>query len=225
MSLLVPPTGFAVLGTCQFVQVATAASALTSLTFSDVPIGAAHSHRTIVVSAVSWGSGDSARTWDAAGAGIGGAGATTLVTRSHDGSNQLVTAVMARAVAAGTTADITLAYTGGTVTYHSIAVYRAIGIASLTPIDTGTDSDSSATELDLSLNTPSRGLAIAAAIRDVDDDYPDWVGADLAAAVDGPAFSGSHAFASVTSASTPLTVTATGAGASAQSGCAVALSF
>lgn len=226
MSLLVPPVGFAAGSGVQFLQAATAAGAASSVVMSNVPIGAPHADRTVIVSVASWESGAAARTWNAAGAGIDGGAATTLVALSRDGvSNQMITAVMAVALAAGSTADITLAYSGGSVTYHSIAVYRAIGVASLVPTDTATDSDASAAELDLSLDTPSRGLAIAAAMRDVNDDAPAWTGLSAAAAVDGPAFSGSHAYGSIGSASSPLTVTGTGAAAAEQAGCAVSLSF
>lgn len=223
MSLLVPPIGFAVGGYYEYVTAGAVASSSSALDIGGVPIGVAHAERTVIVAVSSWQSGTTARTWNAAGAQIAGSAATTLTSQARDGGNQVITAIMAQAVPTGTTTTIRLAYSGA-VTSHAFAVYRAIGVASLTPTDTGTDAQAGAL-LDLSLDTPAKGLVIAAAMRDANDDYPAWVGATQDAVVDGAAFSGAFASATITSASTPLTVTGTSSGSAGEAGCAVSLSF
>lgn len=223
MSLLVPPIGFAIGRYYEFVTASAVAVSLSDVDISDVPIGQPHANRTVIVAVSSYESGSTARSWNAAGALIGGAAATTLTSRAQDGTNQMITAIMALAVPTGTTTTIRLSYSGA-VTNHAFAVYRAIDLASLTPTDTGTDAQQAAL-LDLSLDTPANGLVIAAAMRGANDDYPVWVGAAQDAAVDGASYSGAFASARILSASTPLTLTGTSSNSSHEAGCAVSLAF
>jgi len=222
MTFFSGPVGFATGGYFEATAVSATAVSSSAVSFTNVPIGAEHSDRVVVVSLVAWESGSSQRTWTVGNTEIGGVNPTALATSSRDDSNQSITALFARALPTGTTTTITVGYSNS-VTYHAIQVYRVIR-GSASAYSTNTDSNNSSSTLTLSLNTPSSGVVFAAATRDINDNYPTWTGLDGQSSVDGPAFSGSHAAKKVTAA-TPYVITGSSSSAADEAGCSACISF
>lgn len=202
-------------------QVVTAA---TVLDIGGVNFGPPHPDRTIVVSVSSFDPTTNNRFWDETNAQIGGSAATTLVEQNVDGDDQIVTAIMARAVPTGTSGVVRLAYGGGTVSGHDIVVYRVIGLSSLTATGTGTDSGNPDTVANLDLNTGTNGVLFASCAFYTTSTSVTWSGANESRGYDNGVVYASHAWAYTSAAETPRTVTGT-ADSALMAGCSASLTF
>lgn len=195
----------------------------TDLSIFGVSFGAPHADRTIAVSVVSFDPTTNARTWNSSNAQIDGSAATTLVNQAVDGDDQIITAIMARAVPFGSTGSIRLSYSGGTVLGHDYVIYRVIGLSGLSTTDTETDTDNPGTEANLDLNTPAGGVLFANSGFYSTSSIA-WTGATEVRDFSNGTTRAGHAYAFPTSTAAPLTLTATSASA-LLAGCSVSLTF
>jgi hypothetical protein len=126
-----------------FLQSAESGTDASSYTFSTQNIGVAATDRHIIVATIARGASQTLT-----GVTIGGVTATSVANNSNDGS---IAALFIAAVPTGTTGDIVLTFSG-TMIRAADGAYRATGLGSATPTDTGVSS----------ANAPTTDLDIAA---------------------------------------------------------------
>ncbi len=125
-------------------------------TFTDVDIGEAAPDRLVVVCVTSTEAGVN-RT---VSSGTIAAAAATLVA-AVSAASFIPTAILSRNVATGTTADITVTFSGA-VTNCGIKIYVLYGLRSLTPVDAAETSATTGASRSISLATKADGIAIFA---------------------------------------------------------------
>lgn len=168
----------------------------TAYTFAGHAIGDAASARLVVVIAHGYGTGAAART--VTGLTIGGVAATQVIGPSA----AFHTSIWQLPVAAGTTADIAVTFSGA-MDWASIDVYALTGLSSNTATDSDTDTGA---VLTLALTTGVGDVVIAGATTDTFTGYSAGVSIDDNTAIESAKSSAGHGTA------TGTTTTVTGDG-------------
>lgn len=138
---------------------ANAGSAIT-YTFTNHAIGDAHASRYVVV-CISWSNGlSSSRPLQ--GVTIGGVAATIHEENFSPVNLSFRSAVVGRAVAAGTTATIAVTITSTGATSCAVTVYSIYDLDSTTPFHSNGSGTQTGTSVSTTLNIPFLGVAIAA---------------------------------------------------------------
>lgn len=210
-------TSGAAAATISFLQCSTDTGNLTTYTFTATNVGTASSDRVTFIGVVLE---DSASAYTVSTVTVGGASATSIVDQG--GTNVSNTAIFALANPSGTSKDIVVTASEA-VTMAGICVWSSTGVQSLTPVATANNNDASAQSMSVSINTQTDGVAMGICTSSQDSQTHTWTG--LTERSDQ--FSGENSFSSadltVSSGSTPLSVTCDPTGSAASS--AVAASF
>jgi hypothetical protein len=172
------PGTFAIIGggsgkTADFVAVRSSASALSSYTFTNVPLGYYEPSRVIVLS-VHWFRFDTSATLNSAS--VGGASSTSEVLASRvvtGGSGSLVYCNLRTATPTGETGDISLSFSRSINYGCVVGVWALYGVSSEIPISVDI-ADSNGT---FSLSAQPNDLIIAAATGVYDGSATSWVNA------------------------------------------------
>lgn len=143
----------------------------TPVTFSSIAIGTAASDRRVHVAVHFRGNGNG-RALDTVT--IGGVTATVNVNGGSDGTRAFV-AICTANVPTGTTADVVVAWTGGTSSAVAIGVWYSYGLTSSVANSTST---STADPASATLTTLSGGFAISAAQYSDDSGNFTWTSLD-----------------------------------------------
>jgi len=147
---------------------------------SNYAIGVATIDRIILI-AVHWREGGVHRSLSSAS--IGGIGATIALQEGHSGgSTGFGVAFIYAVVPTGTTADISLSFTGS-VTLEAIGGWRIVGSENATPTDTGSDENSGfAFPLSAFVTVEEGGIVVGAysSSTNARNDAPVWTNAQEA---------------------------------------------
>lgn len=157
--------------TITFLQVAKDATDLSEYTFSSQDLGVAASDRYIVCTIQGQSNDGGARTISSAS--IGGVSATisvNLVNSSGTGCGIIIAPVPT-----GTTGDVVITFSG-TMGDCNIALYRCLGVGSVTATDTGSDSATGVPSEALSdtLNISAGGIAVGVSQNDISIATATW---------------------------------------------------
>lgn len=126
----------------------------TTYTYTAASIGTASADRYVVVGAIGWSGSTADRT--VSSLTIGGVSATAL----QNPLTAITNAIFGLTVAAGTTADIVVTYSGS-VTFSRIYIYTVTGLNSTTPIDSDSVGVSGTTVNTLTLTTAPNAAIIS----------------------------------------------------------------
>ena len=179
--LMFPQTAHAVVALSQ-TDTDSSITNLTTYTFSSASFGAADADRYVIVA----GGGITEGSRTVSSVTIGGVSAT-ISQQVQDGFPVSLAFIAIAAVPTGTTGDVVVTFSS-TMGEAAISVYRAVGIASITAYDTGSDTtDPMTTTIDI----PAGGFAVAVSsvacgslttwtglTEDVDFSYGDLCGAN-----------------------------------------------
>ena len=135
-------------------------SLTTTATFTGVSVGAADAARRVIVFIGGFFSSPSPPK-NIVSATIGGVSATMDVISSHSGTAQA--AIASAPLAAGTTATITVTFSGGTYGGCYITVFRAVDLTSGTPFDTTSAAPTTGTAQAVTIDKQSGGIVVAGA--------------------------------------------------------------
>lgn len=165
MSILINPHRFIIPSAAASVTrigitTAVLSSLTTTVTFSSVAVGAADVTRRVIVFIGGFCSSPSPPK-NIVSATIGGVSATMDVISSHSGSAQA--AIASAPLAAGTTATITVTFSGATYGGCYITVFRAVDLTSGTPFDTASAAPTTGTAQSVTIDKQAGGIVVAGA--------------------------------------------------------------
>jgi hypothetical protein len=141
-----------------FLQAASSTTDTNAYTFAAQNLGAADPNRYIIVAAMARRAGVTAMTISSIT--VGGVAATIVVQLQANPTNTNIAGLAIAAVPDGTTGDVVVTFSQ-TMVRCGIALYRAVGISSATPTDTGSNAVDPISD---TLNVLAGGFAIGCVI-------------------------------------------------------------
>lgn len=138
-----------------------------TITFNNVDIGAAASDRTVIIHV------GGLPYSDLTDVSIGGVSVGTVVAVQGSSASKSVSALAVRALPSGTTTTVGLSFTSLTSTAQQIIItsFRAVGLQSLTPVDTASVYGTNASSRQVAVDVEQDGIVVAGADINVVTSY------------------------------------------------------